>query len=322
MKKLLNVFLLGIVIALVYANFNSVTSPLKFEADRLERDNVVIDRLIDIRTAQVEFRAQNGRYAATFDELIAFLDGEMEQVTKVYLLNDLQLQLVRDFKIEDTKPKDVEKMTFSEDEADQIVLSIINDDNKKNAKKNADRLKKLNDLYRRDTTWVVTVDTLENGDIVETKTGTVDTTMIETAFRRDVSYVPYVVALYNNPDYDLQQLRYIPFSKDSEGNLVEFYMKADSIPTSSVNKAGGYIPVFEARADFIQYLDGLNQQELDNYLLQMKTTGFEYREEVRVDKKGEPLTDENGAPLKRKIPCRKVGDVTKNNNNAGNWPNR
>jgi hypothetical protein len=89
-----------------------------------------------------------------------------------------------------------------------------------------------------------------------------------------------------------------------------------------VNKAAGYIPVFEARADFIQYLDGLNQQELDNYMLQMKTTGFEYREELRLDKKGEPLTDENGTPLKRKIPCRKVGDVTKNNNNAGNWPNR
>ncbi len=348
MKKLLNVFLLGLVIALVYANFSSVTSPLNFEADRLERDNVVIDRLIDIRTAQVEFRAQNGRYAADFDELITFLGGKKDVITKIYLLNDLQLQLVRDYMLEDSTgaktyytdekgkkrskvytKEDAEKLFFDESKADEIVLKIIEvskDESKGNKNKRnvaIKRLQKLDELYRRDTTWVVvSVDTLENGDVVETRDGYVDSTMIAETFRRDTTRVPYAVALYNNPDYDIQQLRYIPFSKDSVGNPVEFYMKADSIPTSSVNKAAGYIPVFEARADFIQYLDGLNQQELDNYMLQMKTTGFEYREELRLDKKGEPLTDENGTPLKRKIPCRKVGDVTKNNNNAGNWPNR
>ena len=98
-------------------------------------------------------------------------------------------------------------------------------------------------------------------------------------------------------------------------------MKADSIlPNAQANrKAGGYIQVFEARADFADYLKGLNQQELDNYLLQVITNGTEFREEVRVDTNGEPLEGANGV-LKRRIPTRKVGDVTKNNNNAGNWP--
>ena len=98
-------------------------------------------------------------------------------------------------------------------------------------------------------------------------------------------------------------------------------MKADSIsPNAQANrKAGGYIQVFEARADFVHYLQGLNEQELNNYLLQVVTNGTEYREEIRVDKNGEPLMGANGV-LKRRIPCRKVGDVTKNNNNAGNWP--
>ena len=321
MKKVLNVVLLCLVIALVYANFSSVNAPLDFDKKRLERDLVVIDRLVDIRTAQVEYRAQNGRYAATFDELIAFLDDSMKVVNKTYILNDKQLALVRDFKVEDTKPKDADAMEFSEDEADQIVLNILNDDNKKNAQKNAKRIEKLDALYRRDTTWIVKSEVLEDGSVVETKEAVVDATMIAEAFHRDTTRLAYVDTLYHNPAYDIQQLRYIPFSKDSVGNPIEFWLKADSIlPNAQANrKAGGYIQVFEARADFVHYLQGLNEQELNNYLLQVVTNGTEFREEVRVDKNGEPLMGANGV-LKRRIPCRRVGDVTKNNNNAGNWP--
>jgi hypothetical protein len=321
MKKVLNVVLLGLVIALVYANFSSVNAPLDFDKKRMERDQVVIERLVDIRTAQVEYRAQNGRYAATFDELIAFLDDSMKVVNKTYILNDKQLALVRDFKVEDTKPKDADAMEFSEDEADQIVLNILNDDNKKNAQKNAKRIEKLDALYRRDTTWVLKSEVLEDGSVVETKEAVVDATMIAEAFHRDTTRLAYVDTLYHNPAYDIQQLRYIPFSKDSVGNPIEFWLKADSIlPNAQANrKAGGYIQVFEARADFVHYLQGLNEQELNNYLLQVVTNGTEFREEVRVDKNGEPLMGANGV-LKRRIPCRRVGDVTKNNNNAGNWP--
>lgn len=321
MKKVLNVVLLCLVIALVYANFSSVNSPLDFDKQRMERDQVVIERLIDIRTAQVEYRAQNGRYAATFDELISFLDDSMNVVNKTYILNDKQLALVRDFKVEDTKPKDADAMPFSEDEADQIVLNILNDTNKKNEKKNTKRIERLDALYRRDTTWVLKSEVLEDGSVVENKEAVVDATMIADAFHRDTIRIAYVDTLYHNPAYDIQQLRYIPFSKDSVGNPIEFWMKADSIsPNAQANrKAGGYIQVFEARADFVQYLRGLNEQELNNYLLQVTTNGTEYREEIRVDKNGEPLMGANGV-LKRLIPCRKVGDVTKNNNNAGNWP--
>jgi hypothetical protein len=321
MKKVLNVVLLGLVIALVYANFSSVNAPLDFDKKRMERDQVVIERLVDIRTAQVEYRAQNGRYAATFDELISFLDDSMKVVNKTYILNDKQLALVRDFKVEDTKPKDADAMEFSEDEADQIILNILNDDNKKNAQKNAKRIEKLDALYRRDTTWVVKSEVLEDGSVVETKEAVVDATMIAEAFHRDTTRLAYVDTLYHNPAYDIQQLRYIPFSKDSVGNPIEFWLKADSIlPNAQANrKAGGYIQVFEARADFVHYLQGLNEQELNNYLLQVVTNGTEFREEVRVDKNGEPLMGANGV-LKRRIPCRRVGDVTKNNNNAGNWP--
>ena len=324
MKKVVNLVLLCLVIALVYANFSSVNSPLDFDKQRLERDKVVIERLIDIRTAQVEYRAQNGRYAGNFDELINFLKDSMNVVSKTYILNDKQLALVRDFKIEDTKPKNADEMAFSEDEADQIVLNILTDTNKKNAKKNAARIKKLDALYRRDTTWVTTinstvVDGVEKFDTV--KTAVVDDAMIATTFHRDTTRLAYVDTLYHNPAYKVEQWRYIPFSAGADGAPIEFFLKADSIQANAQanRKAGGYIQVFEARADFVQYLQGLNEQELNNYLLQVITNGTEFREEVRVDKNGEPLMGESGV-LKRRIPCRKVGDVTKNNNNAGNWP--
>ena len=352
MKKVLNVVLLCLVIALVYANFSSVNAPLDFDKKRMERDKVVIERLIDIRTAQVEYRAQNGRYAANFDELISFLDDSMKVVKKTYILNDKQLVEIRDFMVKDStgaktywttekgkkKSKiytkaEAENLPFSEDKADEIVLSIIKNYNntgkksadKKKRKTATERLKKLDALYRRDTTWVINYDTTFVDGLVAkidtVKIGIEDTTQIADTFRRDTVRLAHVDTLFHNSAYDIQQLRYIPFSKDSVGNPVEFFLKADSIqPNAQANrKAGGYIQVFEARADFIQYLEGLNEQELNNYLLQVRENGTEYREEVRVDKKGEPLMGANGV-LKRRIPCRKVGDVTKNNNNAGNWP--
>ena len=324
MKKVVKLVLLCLVIALVYANFSSVNAPLDFEAQRLERDKVVIERLIDIRTGQVEYRAQNGRYAANFDELISFLKGNMNVVSKTYILNDKQLALVRDFKIEDTKPKNADEMSFSEDEADQIVLNILNDKNPKNEKKNKKRLEQLDGLYRRDTLWVVkevknVVDGVEVSEV--TRVPVLDETMIATSFHRDTVVRPYVDTLYHNMNYDVEQLRYIPFSMGADGKPEEFFLAADSIsPKAQANrKAGGYIQLFEARADFIQYLKGLNDQELNNYLLKVSTSGTEFREVVRMGKDGKPLEGANGI-LKRRIPTRKVGDVTKNNNNAGNWP--
>ena len=312
MKKVLNVALLVFVILLVYANFDSVTSPLNFEKDRIERDDVVISRLLDIRIAQEAYRAEHGgKYAANFDELIGFLKGNMTVVKKTYILNDDQLVELRNFKVEDTKPANADEMPFSEDEAYTIVLDIIKDskivgDKKSDKEKRETAIKRLQQL-----------DSHYNNDKAPG-------VKIADVFRCDTSLIAYVDTLFHNPHYNLQQLRYIPFSKGEDGKPVEFFMKADSLHTrSSANsKSGGYIHVFEARADFIQYLKGLDELELNNYLLEVITNGTEYREVERVDEKGEPLEDEDGNILKRKIPCRKVGDITKNNNNAGNWPSR
>ena len=280
--------------------------PLDFEKDRLERDNAVIDRLIEIRAAQEAYRREHGRYAANFDELIAFLGDSMTIVNKSYILNDDQLADIRDFKVEDTKPNNPDEMGFTEDEAYGIVQSIIEESKNENKNKRGTAIKRLQKLDKK----------YKNEDAPDLK--------IADAFRCETIRIAYVDTLFHNPNYDLQQLRYIPFSKGKDGKPIEFFMKADSLHTKSAanSKSGGFIYVFEARADFEQYLKGLDEYELNNYLLDVITNGTEYREVERRDESGEPLEDEDGNILKRKIPCRKIGDITKNNNNAGNWPNK
>ena len=104
---------------------------------------------------------------------------------------------------------------------------------------------------------------------------------------------------------------YIPFNEKGE----KF-----ALLTSSIQKASGdYTYLFEARADFVQYLQGINDQELANYILSIKKNVTQVRREPVLDEKGEPKFDENNEEVVNIIPCRRVGNVKEPNNNAGNW---
>ena len=62
-------------IILVFLIFQSITSVGKFNEVKNERYLEVIDRLKDIRNAQVAFKSVNGIYSNDFDELIKFIDS-------------------------------------------------------------------------------------------------------------------------------------------------------------------------------------------------------------------------------------------------------
>ena len=62
-------------IILVFLIFQSITSVGKFNEVKNERYLEVIDRLKDIRNAQVAFKSVNGIYSNDFDELIQFVDS-------------------------------------------------------------------------------------------------------------------------------------------------------------------------------------------------------------------------------------------------------
>ena len=71
----------------------SVTTPIKFENTRAEREVVVIKHLVDLRTAEVEFHHQKGRFTADADSLLMFLKtAPKKEVLKEGSLTDKQLE--------------------------------------------------------------------------------------------------------------------------------------------------------------------------------------------------------------------------------------
>jgi len=60
---------------LVFAIYQSINSPIEFNKVKNERYLKVIDRLKDIRNAQVAFKSINGIYSNDFDELVKFVDS-------------------------------------------------------------------------------------------------------------------------------------------------------------------------------------------------------------------------------------------------------
>lgn len=73
MKIAIQALLLVAAIVLAYLVYDSVNSRIVFEEKLGYRQGVVVEKLIDIRTAQTEFKSEKKRYAKTFDELLNFV---------------------------------------------------------------------------------------------------------------------------------------------------------------------------------------------------------------------------------------------------------
>tara|TARA_R110002049_G_scaffold202300_4_gene372809 strand:+ start:720 stop:1301 length:582 start_codon:yes stop_codon:yes gene_type:complete len=73
MKIAIQALLLVAAVVLAYLVYDSVNSRIVFEQKLAERQSVVVEKLINIRTAQTEFKAEKKRYAQNFDELFNFV---------------------------------------------------------------------------------------------------------------------------------------------------------------------------------------------------------------------------------------------------------
>ena len=96
MKTTRNIVICALGIAAVvmcYFCVTSVTTPIKFENTRAEREVVVIKHLVDLRTAEVEYHHQNGVFTANLDSLLIFLKtAPKKEVMKEGSLTDKQLE--------------------------------------------------------------------------------------------------------------------------------------------------------------------------------------------------------------------------------------
>jgi len=80
-------------VVMLYFCVTSVTTPIKFENTKAERDVVVIKHLVDLRTAEVEYHHQKGYFTASYDTLLTFLKtAPKKEVMKEGSLTDKQLE--------------------------------------------------------------------------------------------------------------------------------------------------------------------------------------------------------------------------------------
>ena len=73
MKVAVNIGLWLLVIILSYMVYDSIASKIDFEDETKRRREIVIEKLKDIRTAQLAFKSVNDRYAKTFKDLLSFV---------------------------------------------------------------------------------------------------------------------------------------------------------------------------------------------------------------------------------------------------------
>ena len=83
MKKIFTFIILPLVIvALVYAIWNSVQAPVQFQKDTKARESVAIQRLKDIRTLQDAFKGAHGHFTASIDSLVNFYHNDSIKIIK------------------------------------------------------------------------------------------------------------------------------------------------------------------------------------------------------------------------------------------------
>ena len=131
MKTVFNILMVVAVVLLGYLCVKTITTPIKFDEQRAAREEVIINRLCDIRKVQVEYKKQYNQYTGSLDSLVAFLkNGKIATVYKEGELTDQQLEegLTEKKAVEmglirrDTSYVNVAKSLFDENfNADSIV---------------------------------------------------------------------------------------------------------------------------------------------------------------------------------------------------------
>lgn len=139
MKKVLNLLLAVTIVGLAYICYRSIMGPIEFEEERDFREKAIIARLIDIRTAQVEYRnILKIGYADNLDTLIEFVKtSQMPVILKEGELDDKQLE-----------------RGLTEKKA----MEIINKAKKTNNWKEVEKEGLMG--FRRDTSWIALLDTI------------------------------------------------------------------------------------------------------------------------------------------------------------------
>ena len=143
----------------------SVVTPIQFEDTRAQREVSVIKNLVDLRTAEVEFHHQKGRFTADLDSLVLFLQtAPKKELMKEGSLTDKQLEAgLTEHKavkiINEAKKKALRNKKLSFEDADALYAYIWEND--------ADVKKNGLQGFRRDTIELNMLQSLYKGEYTE-----------------------------------------------------------------------------------------------------------------------------------------------------------
>ena len=87
-----------LIIVFAYKVYGSINGPIEFNKVKNERYLKVIDKLKDIRNAQIAYKRVNGIYSDNFDSLISFIDSA--QYTLIQKRDSSFLEYDRTFRID------------------------------------------------------------------------------------------------------------------------------------------------------------------------------------------------------------------------------
>ena len=73
MKKLIQIALGIVIVVLIYFIWESIQTPIRFNKEKDQRYAATIQQLKDIRTAQIAYKDEYGKFTASFDTLIDFI---------------------------------------------------------------------------------------------------------------------------------------------------------------------------------------------------------------------------------------------------------
>lgn len=73
MRTAIKIVLFVVIVVLGYELYQSIMEPIRFNREKDRREKAAIQRLKDIRTAEVAFKSKYGRYTGSFDTLIHFV---------------------------------------------------------------------------------------------------------------------------------------------------------------------------------------------------------------------------------------------------------
>jgi hypothetical protein len=84
MKLVTQIVLAVVIVVLGYLVYDSVNSRIVFEKTFAKRKSVVVDRLKDIRAAQIAYKNEFGKYTSDFDVLLDYINnGKVTIIKKI-----------------------------------------------------------------------------------------------------------------------------------------------------------------------------------------------------------------------------------------------